>query len=311
MIRIQGLRKSYGAASALDGFSLCIAPGELFGLVGPNGAGKTTLIKILATLLQADQGHARIDGRDVRLVPREVRSVTGYLPDVAGLYQDMRVGEFLEFFADAFHLKGNDRNEAIERALEMAGLSTRRESFVEQLSMGMKQRLVLAKTLLHKPKVLLLDEPATGLDPLARIDLRELLKKLNREGVTIFISSHILSDLEDICSKVALIDHGKNAGNAADGGVLDLARAPSSDISCEIEFAGPAEPAARAAQEVAGARVIESTGSRLRVETEGGASAASALLRHLLGAGLVVTRFDTHGPGLEEQYRKAFGADRQ
>ena len=310
MIEIEQLRKSFNGARALDGFSLRVEAGQLFGLVGPNGAGKTTLIKILATLLRVDSGQARIGGHDVAQEPRAIRALVGYLPDVAGLYQDMRVGEFLEFFADAFHLKGERRRVAVECALQRAGLGGRREAYVEQLSLGMKQRLLLAKTLLHEPKVLLLDEPATGLDPLARIELRELLKELNREGVTIFVSSHILSDLEDICTRVALIANGQNASDGQGHSVLTLAGPPQPQFFCEIEVAEPAGTAARAIEGFAGARVLAAAGSRLCVEVTGGADQGSALLRRLLDAGITVVRFDSRGPGLEERYRQAFGAKR-
>ncbi len=311
MIEIEDLRKSYNGTRGLAGFTLRIEAGELCGLVGPNGAGKTTLIKILATLLRPDGGRARIAGSDVGSEARAVRSRIGYLPDVAGLYQDMRVGEFLEFFADAFLLQRDRRRGAVEKALERAGLADRRDAFVEQLSLGMKQRLVLAKTLLHQPKVLLLDEPATGLDPLARVELRELLKTLNREGVTILISSHILSDLEDICTRVALIAAGRNATDAEGHTVLLLGGAAQASVTCEIDVSGPVMDAASAAASFAGARVLGVEGSRLRLEVAGGIEQASALLQHLLGAGVIVVRFDCRGPGLEERYRRAFGAERQ
>src|SRR3972149_6590797 len=222
MIEIEELRKSYNGQRALDGFSLRVEEGELFGLVGPNGAGKTTLIKILATLLPADGGRARVAGYDVAAAPRAVKPLIGYLPDVPGLYQDMRVSEFLEFFADAFRLPR-----------------------------------LLPKPLLHEPRVLLLDEPATGLDPLARIELREHLKALNRDGVTIFISSHILSDLEDICSRVALIANGRNAADVKGRTVLTLQEAVPPRVICEIEVAGEAEGAGRLAGGGARARARE------------------------------------------------------
>ena len=306
MIEIEELRKSYDGHRALDRFSLRVEAGELFGLVGPNGAGKTTLIKILSTLLRADGGQARIAGHDVAETPGAVRALVGYLPDVAGLYQDMRVVEFLEFFADAFRLPRERKQAAIERALERAGLAERRTSFVEELSLGMKQRLLLGKTLLHEPRVLLLDEPATGLDPIARLDLREHLKALNREGATILISSHILSDLEDICSRVALIAQGRNAADAEGQSVLTLRSAEAPRLQCAIEVAGDAEPAARAAADF-GARVLQAGGNRLQVEISGGPEQGAALLKHLVWTGVAVVRFDPEGPGLEERYRQAFG----
>jgi ABC-2 type transport system ATP-binding protein len=313
MIEIERLGKNFGGRRALDNFSLRVETGELVGLVGPNGAGKTTLIKILATLQPPDAGQARIDGHDVGREPAAVRALAGYMPDIPGLYQDMRVREFLEFFADAFHLKGTKRGEAVERALKRAGLAARQNDFVEQLSFGMKQRLVLAKTLLHEPKVLLLDEPATGLDPLARVELRGLLKELNREGLTILVSSHILSDLEDICGRVALISGGRNPAGGEGESVITIAgeRATPARHACEIEVAGDVQAAARAAAEVPGARVLSAEGPRLRVEIEGDPAQATALLQKLLAAGVTIVFFDARGPGLEERYRQAFGPERQ
>ena len=310
MIEIEELRKSYNGRPALDGFSLLVEEGELFGLVGPNGAGKTTLIKILSTLLPADGGRARIAGHDVAAEPRAVRPLVGYLSDVPGLYQDMRVSEFLEFFADAFRLPRGRKRPAVERALERAGLIERRSAFVEELSLGLKQRLLLAKTLLHEPRVLLLDEPATGLDPLARIDLRGQLKTLNREGGTILISSHILSDLEDICSRVALIAAGRNAADAEGRSVLTLQAVESPRVSCDIEVVGDAAAAAQAVEHFGGARLVEQAGNRLRVELTGSSERAAALLQHLVRAGIAVLRFDSRGPGLEERYREAFRGQR-
>jgi ABC-2 type transport system ATP-binding protein len=313
MIEMQSLHKNYGRHPALDDFSLRIETGELFGLVGPNGAGKTTLIKILATLQPPDSGKARIDGKDVVAEPSAVRASIGYLPDVPGLYQDMRVEEFLEFFADAFHLYEPRRRNAIEQALQRAGLTGRRNDFVEQLSLGMKQRLILSKTLLHDPKVLLLDEPATGLDPLARVELRKLLKELNREGLTIFLSSHILTDLEDICTRVALIAGGRNAAGSDGQSVITLSTSAATQLAeprviCEIEVVGDAQIAASATAEISGAHVVSSEGQRLQVELSAGAVQGTALLQKLFAAGVTVIYFDLRGPRLEERYRQAFEA---
>lgn len=311
MIQVDQLRKSFNGVQALDGFSLHVESGELMGLVGPNGAGKTTLIKILATLLSPNSGEAKIAGHDAVSEHRAVREVTGYMPDVPGLYQDMRVGEFLEFFADAFHLKGKRKSAAVGLALERAGMAERRNAFVEELSLGLKQRLVLAKTLLHEPKVLLLDEPATGLDPLARIELRDQLKTLNRDGVTILISSHILSDLEDLCTRVALIAQGHNATDAEGRTVLELRPGESPTLWCEVEVMGEIEAALSTAKLFPGARGAHVEGTHLLVEVTGGPAEAAALLRHLVGNGVVVVRFDPRGPALEERYRQTFGVQRQ
>src|SRR5215471_18222084 len=236
MIDVEELHKTYRGGRGLHGFSFRLESNELVGLVGPNGAGKTTLIKILATLILANSGKARVGGHDVAGDARAVRGVVGYLPDIAGIYQDLRVREFLEFFADAFQLKEPKRSAAIQRALELSGLQDRTDEYVENLSLGWKQRLLLAKTLLHEPKVLLLDEPATGLDPLARISLREQLKRLHSEGVAILISSHILSDLEDMCTRILFIADGKNVAEPA--GPASSTGAASSRIQCEIGFYG-------------------------------------------------------------------------
>jgi ABC-2 type transport system ATP-binding protein len=313
MIDVELLGKNYHNHCALENFSIHVDDGELFGLVGPNGAGKTTLIKILATLQPPDGGSARIGGHDVVKEPRAVRAIAGYLPDIPGLYQDMRVEEFLEFFADAFHLKEPSRRQAIDRAIERSGLAERRNDFVEQLSFGMKQRLVLSKTLLHEPKVLLLDEPATGLDPLARIQLRGLLKDLNREGLTILLSSHILADLEDICTRVALIAGGHNASGPDGQSVLTLTGtgAVHSSLTCEIEVGGDVRAAARIAADVPGARVLSVEGQILRVELLANAILGTGLLQRMIGAGVNIVYFDSRGPGLEERYRQAFEPGRQ
>lgn len=306
MIGIHELRKQYDGTAALDGFSLEVAEGELCGLVGPNGAGKSTLIRILATLAHPDSGQASIAGSDVVHDPAEVRAVTGYMPDVPGLYQDLTLEEFLTFFAEAFRLNGTKKHAAVERALVWSGLSERRHVYVEQLSLGLKQRLVLARTLLHDPKVLLLDEPATGLDPLARIELREQLKSLNREGVTILLSSHILSDLEDICSRVAFIAEGKNV--AGEDSVLTLgAHSKRDTLLCEIEVLGEAATAQAILSGMDGMRVVTALDNAFRVEFKGGALQAGELLRRLVTSGVTVVRFDPRGPDLEEHYRNLFG----
>jgi ABC-2 type transport system ATP-binding protein len=306
MIDVEQIRKSFNGTRALDGFTLHVGAGELFGLVGPNGAGKTTLMKTLSTLLPIDSGTAQIGGLSVATQAREVKRLIGYLPDQPGVYQDMSVREFLEFFADAFQLTGARNRAAVGRALERSGLAERSRDSVEQLSFGMKQRLVLAKTLLHHPKVLLLDEPATGLDPIARIELREQLKELQAEGITILISSHILSDLEDICTQIALIGEGRNAKDTEGHSVIQL-RAPQARVRIyEIELLGDSVPAVNILNSVAGTRLLESGAGRLVVEITGADEQVAALLRTLVAGGADVLRFDHRALGLEERYRLAF-----
>ena len=305
MIRVEGVVKTFGARRALDAFTLEVAQGELFGLVGPNGAGKTTLMRVLSTLTVPEAGTATVGGFDVVREARAVKAIVGYLPDQPGVYQDMTVREFLEFFADAFHIKGAQHETAVAKALERSKLGDRADALVEQLSFGMKQRLVLAKTLLHEPKVLLLDEPATGLDPMARIELREQLKALQAQGITILLSSHILSDLEDICSQVAFIANGRNAQDAEGHSVLQLHATEQRGRGFELEFLGDAA-AVSEVLESAGARVIERGEKRVTVEIGGGDEQAAAVLRAAVMAGVDVLRFNQREFGLEERYRKRF-----
>ena len=306
MIHVDAVTKHFNGTHALDGFNLEVERGELFGLVGPNGAGKTTLMKVLATLLVPDSGIAAIEGLDVTQSPREVKRVLGYMPDQPGVYQDMTVREFLEFFADAFQLRGAEHRRAVAEALHRSGLEARSDVTVEHLSLGMKQRLVLAKTLLHRPRVLLLDEPATGLDPIARIELREQLKQLQAEGVTILISSHILSDLEDICARIALIGAGRNASDAEGHSVIQLKDAKAPMRLYEVELIGATDAATKVLASSNGVRVLKSDLGRLLMEVEGDDRQAAAVLRTLIMAGIEVVRFDHRAVGLEERYRLAF-----
>ncbi len=310
MIELRNLKKKYGAVQALADFSLQVPRGALFGLVGPNGAGKSTLLKILATLIRPDSGVAVVDGKDVTRNRRGVRMAMGYQPDVPGLYQQISVEQYLEFFAAAFHLRGEQKRQAVQRALEQSGLHDRRHDEVEALSFGMKQRLVLAKTLIHNPRVLLLDEPATGLDPLARIQLRDQLRALHRDGVTIFISSHILSDLEDICTDVAFIGAGRNVSTPYVAATGEAKGESRNNLLCEMEVLGDMASASQAAAAFSGAKVTGSSSKRLQVEISGGEERAAALLRHMVTAGVAIIRFTCHGPGLEEVYKDIFGGSR-
>ena len=208
MIEIKDLSKTYRDLTAVRSLNLTIEKGDVFGFIGPNGAGKTTTIKVLATLLEPTTGAAYVDGVDVVRNPLEVRRLIGYMPDFFGVYDDVKVWEYLDFFAAAYKIPVNKRKGIIDDVLELTDLTTKREAYVESLSRGMKQRLCLAKTLVHDPKVLLLDEPASGLDPRARIEFRALLKELQSMGKTIFVSSHILPELADFCNVVGIMERG-------------------------------------------------------------------------------------------------------
>ncbi len=209
MLRIENLTKRYGKLTAVDSLNLELEAGDIMGFIGPNGAGKTTTIKMVATLLMPDSGTVSIDGINVMLEPEKVRPLLGYMPDFFGLYDDVKVWEYLDFFAAAYRIPAARRKGLIQDVLELTDLTIKYDSFVSELSRGMQQRLCLAKTLVHDPKLLLLDEPASGLDPRARIEIKELLKELRSMGKTILISSHILPELADFCNKIAIIEQGK------------------------------------------------------------------------------------------------------
>ncbi|MCL5279000.1 MAG: ABC transporter ATP-binding protein [Planctomycetes bacterium] len=209
MIEIKKLTKTFGSLVAVDHLDLFIGAGDIFGFIGPNGAGKTTTMRILVTLLEPTYGAAFIDGLDVGKKGKEVRRRVGYMPDFMGVYDDLKVFEYLEFFAAAFGIEYAKRKAIVDGVLELTDLVSKQDALVDSLSRGMQQRLGLARVLIHDPKVLILDEPASGLDPRARIEMRELLRELKRMGKTIMISSHILSELEEICDRIGIIEHGK------------------------------------------------------------------------------------------------------
>ncbi len=209
IIEISGLTKQYGSFTALDHLDLTIEEGAVFGFIGPNGAGKTTTMRILTTLLKPSEGEAKIGGYSVMTHPNEVRRMIGYMPDFFGVYDDMKVWEYLDFFAACYDIPETVRKGMIGDLLDLVDLGSKHDEMVESLSRGMKQRLCLARTLAHDPKVLILDEPASGLDPRARIEMRELLRELQNMGKTIFFSSHILSEVADICTDIGIMEAGK------------------------------------------------------------------------------------------------------
>lgn len=224
MIKTQELTKVYGDLRAINNLNLELVEGDLFGYIGPNGSGKTTTMRILATLLQPTWGEASVCGYSIYTHPKEIRRLIGYMPDFFGVYDDMKVIEYLEFFAAAYRIKGAARRKICDEVLELVDLGYKRDAFVTSLSRGMTQRLGLARVLLHDPKVLLLDEPASGLDPRARIEIRGLLKELRKMGKTIMVSSHILPELADICNKVGIIEKGELLVNANVADVMKKVR---------------------------------------------------------------------------------------
>ena len=208
MIETRKLTKRYGDLIAANEINLSLQPGDVFGFIGPNGSGKTTTMRMIATLLNPDYGECYVCGMSIYKQPQEIRRVIGYMPDFFGVYDDMTVLEYLEFFAAAYRINGPARRKVCEEKLELVDMSFKRDAMVSQLSRGQTQRVGLARTLLHDPQVLLLDEPASGLDPRARIEMRNLLKRLGSMNKTVIVSSHILPELADVCTRIGMIEKG-------------------------------------------------------------------------------------------------------
>ena len=254
MIETRDLTKKYGELFAIKSINLDLKRGDLFGFIGPNGSGKTTTMRILATLLNPTWGEAYVGGYSIYTHPKEIRRMIGYMPDFFGVYDDMKVIEYLEFFAAAYRIRGPKRRQVCDEVLDLVELGYKREALVTSLSRGMTQRLGLARVLLHDPQVLLLDEPASGLDPRARIEMRMLLKRLGTMGKTIMVSSHILPELADICNKVGIIERGELLVNAS---VEDVMRQVRRQTVLNIDVAGDRTNAAK---------LLESHGMVERVE---------------------------------------------
>ena len=224
MIKTVDLTKKYGDAYAIKSIDLDLQSGDLFGFIGPNGAGKTTTMRIIATLLEPSWGEAYVCDHSVHTAPKEIRRLVGYMPDFFGVYDDMTVVEYLEFFAASYRINGDARRNRVNEMLDVVDLDFKRDAFANTLSRGQTQRLGLARTLLHDPQVLLLDEPLSGLDPRARIEMRNLLRKLGEMGKTIIVSSHILPELADVCNKIGIIDKGELKQNATKNEVIRMVR---------------------------------------------------------------------------------------
>ena len=302
-LRTERLTKRFGRSLAVVGVELEVEQGEIFGLVGPNGAGKTTTLKMLATLLPPSAGDAEIGGHSVRRDPDAVRTVIGYMPDTFGVYDDMRVWEYLDFFGRCYGLSASRRRQMIVELLELVDLGDKRGAYVQELSRGMQQRLCLAHALVHDPQVLLLDEPASGLDPRARVELRELLRELRSLGKTIVISSHILPELEELCTSVAIMDRGKVL---VSGRVDDIADRFRLGGVYRATVLGDEVAVAKAEQHFAAndrvASVSRKAGAELEFALRGDDDAAAAVLTSAIQAGIRLSSFAPAASDLEELF---------
>lgn len=247
MIKCIDLTKKYGDLFAINSIDLELEKGDLFGFIGPNGAGKTTTMRIISTLLQPSWGEAYIDGNSIYNKPKEIRRLVGYMPDFFGVYDDMKVIEYLEFFAAAYRIKGQKRRKVCEEMLEVVDLAFKRDAFANTLSRGQTQRLGLARVMVHDPQVLLLDEPLSGLDPRARIKMRNLLRRLGQMGKTVIVSSHILPELADVCNKIGIIDRGVMSKQ---GVVTEVIRELRKNIVLHVRVQGDTEAAAKLIEQI-------------------------------------------------------------
>ncbi len=299
MIELFEFGKDYGDFTAVDSLTLKIEAGEMYGFIGPNGAGKSTTIRFLATLLKATRGDATVNGFSVNSDPMSVRRSIGYMPDDFGVYDGMKVWEFLDFFAVAYKIGRTQRKQVIMDVLELLDLAHKRDDFVNGLSRGMKQRLCLAKTLVHDPPVLILDEPTSGLDPRARIEVKALLKELRRMGKTVLISSHILSELADCCSSIGIIERGQLLMT---GPMDSVYRQIRRNRMVDIRFNGKIEAGVSILRSCPELRDIEINGDRVLVELEADETQLAQILTRLIDEGIPLRSFNDKEPTLEDVF---------
>lgn len=305
IIEFKNVTKKYGALTALNDLNLTVEEGAVFGFIGPNGAGKTTTMRILTTLLKPTSGEAWVAGHSISKDPRGVRRVIGYMPDFFGVYEDMKVWEYLDFFAACYDVPELTRIGMVDDLLALVDLQHKKEAYVESLSRGMKQRLCLARTLTHDPQVLILDEPASGLDPRARIEMRELLRELQNMGKTIFFSSHILSEVADICSSIAILE----AGNlVAHGNMEEMKQQLRAHRLIQVKILGDTRPAQEfllgqtAVHSISAGEEGGLPANVVRFDFGGDDEALSALLSQMVQSGLRLVSFQEETGDLEDVF---------
>ena len=299
MVHVDNLTKRYKGTLAVDQLTMEIPAGEIFGFVGANGAGKTTTMRIIAGLLAPTSGKVYIDGVDVSKYPLQVKKQIGYMPDFFGVYDDLKVSEYMDFYAG---LQGIPKNRAaglIDSLLELVRLTHKKDAYVDTLSRGMKQRLCLARSLIHDPKFLILDEPASGLDPRARVEMKEILKELRTMGKTVLISSHILPELSELCTSIGIIDSGKLI---ASGSVSEIVEKLSRSGKVKIKVAGQEEEAVRVLMEIPGIGSISSVSDLIEVDVSDGNEACVKILRILVEKGIPVISFQPVESSLESVF---------
>jgi ABC-2 type transport system ATP-binding protein len=299
MIELIDFGKDYGEFTAVERLNLKIDAGEMFGFIGPNGAGKSTSIRFLATLLKATRGEGIVNGHSVTRDPMSVRQSVGYMPDNFGVYDGMKVWEFLDFFAVAYRIGRSQRKRIITDVLELLDLAHKRDDFVSGLSRGMKQRLCLAKTLVHDPPVLILDEPASGLDPRARVEVKALLKELRRMGKTILISSHILTELADCCSSIGIIERGQLLMH---GPIGEVYRRIRGNRVIDIKFTEKMDVGLSIIRSSPHTRDVQIEDHSARIELEADDQGVAEMLNQLIAKGVGIRSFGEQEPTLEDVF---------
>jgi len=299
MIETRKLTKSYGRLIAANEITLKLEEGDVFGFIGPNGSGKTTTMRMIATLLDPDYGECYVCGKSIYTHPQEIRRLVGFMPDFFGVYDDMTVLEYLEFFAATYRINGSARRKVCEEKLELVDMSFKRDAMVSQLSRGQTQRIGLARTLLHEPQVLLLDEPASGLDPRARIEIRRLLKRLGELNKTIIVSSHILPELADVCTRVGMIEKGNMI---VDGYVADVMREARKAILLFIRVTERHEEAARLIEQHDLVESLSMNGETIVTRLVPGVEDYSGLPSALIEAGFKLREFREEDVNLETAF---------
>lgn len=299
MIKTVQLTKKYGRLTALDTLDLQVEKGSLFGFIGPNGAGKTTTLRLLAGLLEPTSGQIWFDGQEISQDPNEARWRVGYMPDFFGVYEDMMVWEYLDFFARCYHLSPTRRRRVVDELLELVDLTHKRDAWVESLSRGMRQRLCLAHALVHDPQILLLDEPASGLDPRARIEMRELLKELSTMGKTILISSHILAELGEMCDHIGVVEKGQLLYN---GPVQRLNRQLHGQRQIRLRTLSPDEAVETALKSYPGVTDSLTTKQGWEINLTGDDDSLAGLLTHLVNHQIRITHFTETSSDLESVF---------
>jgi ABC-2 type transport system ATP-binding protein len=299
LLQLTGLVRHFGDVRAVDDVSFSVERGHVLGFIGPNGAGKTTTMRILATLDTPQSGDARVAGYSGLDDPQQVRRMVGFMPDYAGVYANTTVEEYLDFFARAHDLRGEARRKAVAHIVDFMGIGDLTDRHVESLSKGLKQRVALGRAIVHDPEVLILDEPAANLDPRARIEFRTLIRELASDGKTILLSSHILTELSEICDVVAVIEKGRIL---ATGTVNDILERVRKRRLLAVRLAAPTADLERFLLEQPAVHRVREAGGRVEFEFDGGDAEQAQLLGRLIAAGFAVLEFTAHGADLEDLF---------